>query len=153
MPSPSNQAEALRSLLTANVDLCGLKDIGTARSWDYSLPTIGAHRGFTDRHNFASDASFFDIFQKEVNEGFPYRVLESVGAFDENNSFVLFGGEGVSLTLSLRSTNPFRTLTSAWLGKNMLATRPSASKRRRSLLPASFPFFPGRTRASKNERR
>lgn len=89
----SNQADKLKNLLSAKTtDLCSLKDIGTSRSWDYSLPTIGAHRGFTDRHNFASDSSFFDILKKDVNHGFPYEILENAGAFRKDNPIVLFGG-------------------------------------------------------------
>ena len=90
---PADQAKALKNLLTTDGgELCGLHDVGTTRSWDYSLPTIGCHRGFTDRHNFASDSSFLEIFQKKVNKGVPYEILQNAGAFEQNNSVVLFGG-------------------------------------------------------------
>mmetsp|Transcript_3436 Transcript_3436/g.7277 ORF Transcript_3436/g.7277 Transcript_3436/m.7277 type:complete len:524 (+) Transcript_3436:98-1669(+) len=89
----SNQAQVLQSLLSfKEVKLYGLKDIGTSRTWDFSMPTICRHRGFTDRHNFASDKSFFDIFEKDVNQGLPYQILKNAGVFENNNSIVLFGG-------------------------------------------------------------
>ncbi len=56
------------------------------------MPTIGRHRGFTDSHNFASDKSFFDIFEKDVNQGLPYQILKHAGVFESDNSIVLFGG-------------------------------------------------------------
>lgn len=92
MPSKS-QAEVLQSLLSAKTDkLYGLQDIGTSRSWDYSLPTIGSQRSFTDRLNFKSDESFFNIFEKDVNNGLPYRILHDAGVFEEENDLSLFGG-------------------------------------------------------------
>lgn len=92
--SPNNsQAQVLRSLLSTKVDkLYRLQDIGTTRSWDYSLPTISSHRGFTDRLNLKSDESFFDIFKKSVNDELPYKILEDAGVFEEGNDLVLFGG-------------------------------------------------------------
>jgi len=88
----NDQSQVLQTLLSTKVGkLYGLQDIGTTRSWDYSLPTI-SHRGFTDRADFKSDKSFFDIFKDRVNGGLPYRILKSEGVFDEDNDIVLFGG-------------------------------------------------------------
>lgn len=88
----TSQADKLISLLNTQEDtLYGLHDIGTTRSWDYTLPTIASRLRFTDRHNFKSDESFFKIF-KDVNHGLPYQILEHAGVFEQNNHIVLFGG-------------------------------------------------------------
>jgi len=88
----SSQAPVLRSLLATKDDkLYRLQDIGTARSWDYSLPTVSCG-DFTDRFNFTSDRSFFGILKKSVNNGLPYRILEDAGVFERGNDLVLFGG-------------------------------------------------------------
>ena len=93
MMSSSSQAQVIKSLLSTKVDkLYSLKDIGTTRTWDFSLPTISSHRGFTDRLNFKSDESFFNIFQKDVNGGLPYQILEDAGVFEKGNDIILFGG-------------------------------------------------------------
>eukprot|EP00584_Thalassiosira_punctigera_P008645 CAMPEP_0172537808 /NCGR_PEP_ID=MMETSP1067-20121228/9339_1 /TAXON_ID=265564 ORGANISM="Thalassiosira punctigera, Strain Tpunct2005C2" /NCGR_SAMPLE_ID=MMETSP1067 /ASSEMBLY_ACC=CAM_ASM_000444 /LENGTH=533 /DNA_ID=CAMNT_0013323183 /DNA_START=222 /DNA_END=1823 /DNA_ORIENTATION=+ len=94
MPSTS-QSQVLRTLLSTKVDkLYGLKDISTARFWDYSLPTIVSprRRAFTDRANFKSDESFLKILDECVNGGLPYRILESAGVFKRDNDIVLYGG-------------------------------------------------------------
>lgn len=88
----TSQADKLISLLNTQEDkLYGLQDIGTTRSWDYTLPTIGEHRRFTNRLNFKSDESFFGIL-KDVNHGLPYQILEHAGVFKKDNDIVLFGG-------------------------------------------------------------
>ncbi|KAL3787497.1 hypothetical protein ACHAWO_003447 [Cyclotella atomus] len=89
----SSQASKLRSLLATPTDsyqLYTLSDIPTARSWDYSLPTISC-RLFTDRLNFNSDASFFQL-RKDVNRGLPWKLMDNAQVFDANNDVVLFGG-------------------------------------------------------------
>ncbi|KAL3782433.1 hypothetical protein HJC23_006006 [Cyclotella cryptica] len=88
----TSQADKLISLLNTQDDkLYGLHDIGTTRSWDYSLPTIASRQRFTKRLNFKSDESFFNIF-KDVNHGLPYEILEHAGVFKKDNDIVLFGG-------------------------------------------------------------
>jgi hypothetical protein len=89
----SSQASKLRSLLATPTDsyqLYTLSDIPTARSRDYSLPTISC-RLFTDRLNFNSDASFFQLL-KDVNRGLPWKLMDNAQVFDANNDVVLFGG-------------------------------------------------------------
>ena len=89
------QAEILQQLLQTPIheqQLRSLKDIGTTRTWDFSLPTIGRHRGFTPRHNFNSDESFLEILEKDVGKGLPFKILQHAGVFDQGNKIVLFGG-------------------------------------------------------------
>eukprot|EP00956_Cyclotella_meneghiniana_P000249 scaffold312_cov52-Cyclotella_meneghiniana.AAC.3 len=87
-----SQASKLQSLLSSPTSqLHSLSDIAQTRSWDFSLPTITTRRHFTDRLNFNSDESFFQIF-KHINDGRPYRLLEYAHVFDTDNDIVLFGG-------------------------------------------------------------
>jgi len=99
-----SQSQILQSLLSSKeMRLLRLRDIGTSRSWDHSLPTITTLRSFTDRHNFDSDDSFFEIFEKQVNGGLPYKILQNAGVFDKDNTVVLFGGCLLDIILKRQS--------------------------------------------------
>lgn len=88
----TKECHILQQLLTSETKLCSLKEIGTDRAWDYSLPTLTTPHRFTSRRTFASDKSFWDILEKEVNAGIPYRILKHANVFEEGNDLVLFGG-------------------------------------------------------------
>ena len=68
-----------------------LSDLRTFRAWDFSWPTLTRPRRFTGRHNYASDAAFFNTIQNH-NHGVSHDLLNAVGAFDYDNEVVLHGG-------------------------------------------------------------
>lgn len=101
-PSPKDvpESEILQEILEKRTAYSGtlysLSDLRTFRSWDFSWPTITKPRRFTSRHSYASDEAFFNTIENH-NNGVSYGLLQAVGAFEENNSVVLYGGALVDI--------------------------------------------------------
>lgn len=105
--SSSSSSEHLTQLLHRqnhpNRPLLSLKDLSTHRSYDHSWPTFTESRRFTDRHTYASDASFVTVLQNH-NKGVSYALLKAVGAVEcknvvRDNHIVLYGGALVDIVL------------------------------------------------------
>lgn len=91
------ESEILHSILASKeTTYNSLSDIRSYRSWDFSWPTITKPHRFTPRHTYASDRAFFATIQAN-NYGLPFDLLTAVGAFDEVNSVVLYGGALVDI--------------------------------------------------------
>lgn len=103
----SKQAESVKTMMLRQSDSNNMylvTDIGTDRLWDYSLPTLTKPSRFTERQNFASNHSFFEVLRTEVNGGVPYEILNRVGALKTNNDVVLFGGSLLDIILKREGT-------------------------------------------------
>ena len=155
MTSPNTnsttEAEKLKQLLQTPpghhpLPLRSLKDIGTTRTWDYSLPTISKHRRFLARHNFASDESFLEILEKDVGKGLPYRILKHVGVFDNhnnnnnnNNSIVLFGG--CLLDIIFQCEHNIKDFDLRLVGEEFMQNETLCVQTARAFVASIFDFF------------
>jgi hypothetical protein len=135
----NTQASKLQSLLaTPTSQLYSLADIPTARSWDYSLPTITTPRSFTQRLNFNSDESFFNIF-KDINRGLPYRLLEYAGVFSKDNDIVLFGG--CPLDIVLGRSDSIRDFDLRLVGEEYINDEAKCVARAKEFVSSIFSFL------------
>lgn len=93
------ESQTLGSILSAKpgeTTYHSLSNLRSYRSWDFSWPTITKPHRLTPRHTYASDRAFFATMQGH-NRGVTHDLLTAVGAFDEVNSVVLFGGALVDI--------------------------------------------------------
>jgi len=93
----ATESETLQSILSSRkTTYHSLSDLRSYRSWDFSWPTLTRPHRFTPRHTYASDKAFFAAIQTH-NKGLTFDLLTAVGAFDERNSVVLYGGALVDI--------------------------------------------------------
>ena len=96
-PELKPESEVLHSILSSqNKTYHSLKNLTSYRSWDFSWPTITKPHRFTERNTYATDTAFFTTLQNH-NSGLSFDLLTAVGAFDEVNDVVLYGGALVDI--------------------------------------------------------